>query len=1155
MLLVPYLRVPMLLRFFAAPARTAALAQPELQRVVDAALFEPGEWLAPDANRPMPAMIPPTGRAHLSTPAGTLFQELTHSPATILSATRKLLENALELDPGKYAKGGAADVLLYAARLAMRVESFARYLLSDAAAPVRGLRTAAVEESRDVLRNATVELHATLEREVLPLLLSWYTRCRRDADTRSACTLAAHIAFAYDAIAEMQASGLSAEIGSTDADGGDEKAQQLPLFAILSSRVFINVHHEFNLEPRVLLPGQKDKGGAKRSATVEGELAIGFEPLDLFDLWQRSLSRLMRWLHAHPQLGSEVMENVVRLLSGEGVKAPTPIGQASQERFWMELPVRGCEGRFVPGPGGGEGGGVAASAANGSGALVRGGAEVYEAWLRAHVSAVSETEVNVQLGELTLNQHQMQLLDRNVSEDDDFTGVFGQGAAAGRHQCGEIARTEHRHWLRLIAVEHDVQIWDPDPRPMPGPLKLDGNGDGGSAEIAWVNGAMEQAKRLVPALAACELCKMVRASESHALLFALAQGSGPREVMLLRDPLVVHVWRLESHGRRWLPVFEATTDTRHCLAEPPSRLVNLNVAPMPHWTAGAPFDAANDEKASSIVITRPRSHANHGVETRYVPERHLRGLLPEALLYEYRFWQRPDASMRGERRSATGATDELSIEIGPSGEATIRRTPMGVDGTPVGGEARRLLTHLQSGVDTPLHQLVQLLLRLDDASHVLLWSCPDSDAAADEDPTQLPVDIIELPRLRLAFTVVDRGSGSERLVSVEHPGLHVCSASTARIQRLLAGLPHALLLESAEGDAFVLLSALAKPCLLSDATNPLFAQLLLATHAPGWIDALPATRHYFYPVHRSGTYLSPPSLAAALYLLLLRWLSRDYEAAFALCAICVSDTPLTAEESQLWALLADLDDDAEPGAHACRLRLALVTRSCPELQCPWQVGRQLLLYLAKLDFLPPACQLSAADELCLLRTFASESPLIARRAIFLQAAVDGTDNYAPPPPMASKLHMLANRAGDVDEPIMWAAALVTGNSTWRRVATLNYTRPEEASGAGVLKLLASWVHKPPSLDSESKGFWLMYELMTNSLSMQVLADDAPNALGSLLFRLSAHAGAPEVIPLLRLLEAEPALALSMPHYHGTVGKKGVVGALGKSVGLFKGKGV
>ena len=58
--------------------------------------------------------------------------------------------------------------------------------------------------------------------------------------------------------------------------------------------------------------------------------------------------------------------------------------------------------------------------------------------------------------------------------------------------------------------------------------------------------------------------------------------------------------------------------------------------------------------------------------------------------------------------------------------------------------------------------------------------------------------------------------------------------------------------------------------------------------------------------------LSSPSLAATLNLLLLRWLDHDYPAAFQLCGCCGSDTPLSTEEAQLWALLADLHEEHEP---------------------------------------------------------------------------------------------------------------------------------------------------------------------------------------------------------------------------------------------------
>ena len=115
-------------------------------------------------------------------------------------------------------------------------------------------------------------------------------------------------------------------------------------------------------------------------------------------------------------------------------------------------------------------------------------------------------------------------------------------------------------------------------------------------------------------------------------------------------------------------------------------------------------------------------------------------------------------------------------------------------------------------------------------------------------------------------------------------------------------------------------------------------------------------RHYLYAVHRSQTYLVPPSLAACLSLLLLRWLARDFEAAFALCAACVTDGKMTSDEKQLWDCLASFDDDVEPETHAIRLRLSLAARSCPDMPTPWDEAEQLTLYLTKLAFIPASCQ-------------------------------------------------------------------------------------------------------------------------------------------------------------------------------------------------------
>lgn len=58
-------------------------------------------------------------------------------------------------------------------------------------------------------------------------------------------------------------------------------------------------------------------------------------------------------------------------------------------------------------------------------------------------------------------------------------------------------------------------------------------------------------------------------------------------------------------------------------------------------------------------------------------------------------------------------------------------------------------------------------------------------------------------------------------------------------------------------------------------------------------------RYYLYPVHASRSFVTLPTLASSLYLLLLRFLSRQYELVFRMADSCVSDTALTPEERQV----------------------------------------------------------------------------------------------------------------------------------------------------------------------------------------------------------------------------------------------------------------
>ena len=1240
-LLAPYLRIPLLLKFFSDPIRTPALASPELQQMIDAALFEPGEW-QPDRTKQLPKLIPAPDRAHLTTPVGMLFNELTHAPAPSIGAVTAILDNALDLDAGRYVRGGSSSTILFAIRLATRLAAYLEYLLSPRAQAVRGLALPGTPDfggdtpAKAQLRASSATLRHKLHDAALPVLQGWYARLRRDSLTRDACTVAAHMAAIH---ADGQGGGGGGASASGAASAADESERGLDArsaFVLLSTRVYINVHYDFELEPEAMLGSRHRKrtvAAAAHTSTAVGEL--GYAPLEVFDMWQRSLHRTLGWLSAEPEQTSDVMEATVRLLSGKERSA-----KLLTTRNWQSMRGHGCDGRYTPDASGTTSGapaGAAERAGWGSEAEAEAAAAAksggYPAWLRVKVSAAAETEINVQLGEMTLKRHHMQLLDGAVAHHADFLAVFGENSDGGRHQCAEVKRSSRRRWLRLLGTRHDVQIWAADERspPVPRAAMLQG------ALSPWVMETLEPIKASLPLLSdPAVTISLTDLQGAYALLSAVVGGS-LKELVLYREPPVLHVYNVVEHGRRFVRDLIYISDAARCYGVPSGRGSNggtpstaapayaIGTHPRLHWEAGdvgAPATAA-----PSLVISRALS-ASAPLEY-FVPNRQLNGLLPLALIDGYRFWRTADGqSLLGVRVSKTGAgadavalpapaaagasaaggdkptggdggggataltrastseglaiagSDELSISIGKGG-AVVRRIPRDASGSPLPSESRRLIAALTCDRGTPLHALVSLIERFEDLAHVLMWSAKESEsgAAASSNPfggggisnpfaaggdTDVPLALLELPRLHLSFEAVKQpADGSVRIYSKEHPGHYLSHADGERMTALLRGLPHALLLLNEDGDHFVLLSALAKPCRLSDPSEPLSSQLLLSRASPEWAEALPGVRHHLYAVHRSQSFLVPPSLAACLNLLILRWLARDFEAAFALCPACATDTPLTADERQLWDLLGSFDDDIEPEAHACRLRLSLATRSCPEMAPAWDVAEQLSLYLTKLSFVPASCQLSAPDELLLLRAYGAASAEAQARVAFLDAALDAalaqemaqqaaahnpfaSSAAVPPAPQLSPQYPPRPPVHDFDVALEPSALLLQPEAlaTWqKKLTSLSYSRPDEVSGLNALKLLNDWV-SAVRIDADSKGFWLLYELLSGSLNLKILLDDSPHALGSLLLRLAHPSHGEELRPILRLMESNRAFANEMPKFEDT---------RSKGLKLFKGK--
>ena len=84
-----------------------------------------------------------------------------------------------------------------------------------------------------------------------------------------------------------------------------------------------------------------------------------------------------------------------------------------------------------------------------------------------------------------------------------------------------------------------------------------------------------------------------------------------------------------------------------------------------------------------------------------------------------------------------------------------------------------------------------------------------------------------------------------------------------------------------------------------------------------------AARYFTYELHVSKQFLLTTSLASALYLCVMRYLSKDYERCFALADSVGSDRPFDQEESQIFAVLIGEELASTPDACACLCKIAI----------------------------------------------------------------------------------------------------------------------------------------------------------------------------------------------------------------------------------------
>ena len=1177
-LTVPYIRIPLILDFFANgdPTRLAALKTKSLQIIVDAALFEPGKWKAPDFTdyvNEVPIIDIDRLEALLATPHGVLFNEIAKSPDVLTSCVIKILERALDMDVGRYTrKSSSGPLILYAIRLAVRLEGFMKYALRKC---VPGQPRPRGLETMDNIKveNAMKKIRGMLDAQAIPTLEYWIEPTR-NKDVRVSCLTHAHLLYIFK---------------NYDYEDLDYRAVSI----IMSSQVFLTINHRFSAK---IYDDLQDTANPTQPPP-----SIQIAQSEVFDVIQTHRYNVLRFIREKPVEGDMAMEAVVRIATGTGTRAQTD--KELKERHWQSIGHKTCYGRFVPDT-------EDENLRDGSYRKPKPG-QTYEQWMLQVTTKAVGIEVNIQLSDFTLQNHKMSLLDQQILDDPDFAETRREALKnASDVACAEVMHTTNRYWWRLVGRRYDVLSWGPDRRnyrDLKGFMdprhsrKFPNNLRGGER---WIADVLKEKASLILPKVELYLSTDDHSDEPYAVLTGWLENEKSenailshtlKEVVVWQHPPAITVYNVVEYGRRHMRVLEYSSNLSTCLHE-----VNTGepypdrVAGILSLSAGVPMTKVT--AAPSLLVTRALN-SELGTQT-YVPPRFLAGLIPSALVEKYAFWQSEDDNITGYEKYAVADEDDeedegevpaladddtpstrLKIQLAKrnydqtgfcnsSAEALVQRIPViGKDQERATiDKARPVLTLLNVLTAPPsslLKRVGMLLSRLDNLAHVLVWS--KSELKSAHDPAT--IDLIELPRINLSFKAKENKSvdGKVRLYSNDYDGLYISTSTEAReiSERLLGTISHFIVLQNEDKDLFVLIPSCALPRRLHMDGSHLSVQVILDRRNTEWINNIGEVRSYLYPIHNSRSFLVTPSLASSLYLLLMYFITGAYPDVFKMVESCVSEE-LNPEEQQIFNQLEFLGNDCHPDAHACRLKLSVVTVGLgaeSTMKCPWSITEEMDAYVKKHAHVSASCRLTTEEEMLLLQlctpgTQGRLSLTLLNRKAFVAAV---TTLSTLPKDKTLTIKLGKEKPPTIENFDFGADYTIIENPKKQMVSAkffgAAYARPEDENiaygGLKALEFINNALSSGIEMASARYGFPLLYDLMTGTVAFKLHPSDRTHNWGRMLFRLlpaSDFKTLSAEMSILRILSENAPVAS-----HPSIPKFQIDSGMNKLKGMFAGK--
>jgi hypothetical protein len=202
-----------------------------------------------------------------------------------------------------------------------------------------------------------------------------------------------------------------------------------------------------------------------------------------------------------------------------------------------------------------------------------------------------------------------------------------------------------------------------------------------------------------------------------------------------------------------------------------------------------------------------------------------------------------------------------------------------------------------------------------------------------------------------------------RLNVVEMPELYLYRPPSGvwpeEINDLVNGIPHGVLMVSETQELIVL---------VPNVRLDLLKGKLQPDHGDADWEANVAARVFRYHVHVSKRFLLVNSLASAMYLCVMRFLSGGYEQCFDLADSIVCDT-MTLEQQQIFMLFRYAGHGSHVDGHhisACLCKVALAVQKC-DVTLPFSLEEHASRYVAQVHLTSVTCRLTETQELQLFQ--------------------------------------------------------------------------------------------------------------------------------------------------------------------------------------------